>query len=250
MAPKIDSTSNAYLTQRYDELYNASADFKSRLHNVVTSSRALKLVLDPGAGHADYGSDNSITVCRQRSLGVNKTDTEVRDDIFFELHNAKKSTAFSILDGSSGYNIASLTNDSRKAAGYALAVEWTEWVNVAESTILVYIVNSQAGTAGPLLTSPPEYRSQFDAGDTSWLKFSNYLDTQVATGHTSYYDDKASNGSRWTGYDILRVTTSNGRNSSDVTIVTNEIAPTTGQPKINSRGNPFTWDLVKVLDLH
>ncbi|MEU9454931.1 hypothetical protein [Streptomyces sp. NPDC048277] len=246
MAPKIDNTSDAYLIQRYDELYNRSSEFRSLLHNVVTSMRALKLNLNPGAGAAHYDpTDNSITVWRQNSGGGggNKTDEQVRDDLFFELHNAKKSMAFDTIRGATGYNLASLTGDVKKAAGYALSIEWQEWINVVESTILVNIVNSTPGAQ--LLPSPPPYQANFNPGAASWLKFSNYLQAQVKIGHTTSYD-KAAPGQQWKGYDILRVVASAGGNSSYLEITSNEIA----SQKINSRGNPFIWDLVKPLQLN
>jgi hypothetical protein len=246
MAPKVDSSSNALLHQRYDDLYDNSAEFKSKLHNVVTSSRALLLVLDTGVGAAQYNPDNnSIKVWRQSATGVNKTDEELRDDIFFELHNAKKSMAFQDLKGSRGYNVASLTSGSRKMAGWALAVEWTEWINVAQCTVTANIVNTQS-TAGRLLKSPPEFQSCF-SGPTTWLKFSNYLKTQVAGDHTAHYDPAAS-GTTWIGNDILRVVAT--RSSTDLEITTNEFAPTGRPPRLNSRGNPFTWELVNALELH
>jgi hypothetical protein len=247
MAPNIDPSSDAYLVQRYDDLYNASAEFRSRLHNVVTR-RALKLVANPSPGDAYWDpASNTITVHRQRSAGGNKTDIQLRDDLFFEMHNAKKSVAFEALDGSTGYNAASITNDVKKKAAYAVATEWTEWINVAESTILVYIVNAQAGVA--LLSAPPEFRAQFDAGPDSWLKFGNYLRMQVNTNHTFSYDPAAT-GAAWRGYDVLRVVASTGRNNSDLEIYTNEIAPNPPkQPSINTRGNPFDWSLIKGIQL-
>lgn len=248
MAPNIDPNSSQFLVDRYDELYNGSASFRSRLHNIVTSRRALRLDLDPSPGDALYDpSDNSITVYRVRSSGGDKTHTEVRNDLFFEMHNAKKAMAFAALDGSTGYNVDSLRNDIKKQAGYAIATEWTEWVNVAESTILVYMVNNEAGAA--LLSSPPEFRQQFDPGPDSWLRFANYLKQQVNAHHTAHYDPAATND-QWKGYAILRVVTATGRYNSDLEIYRNEIAPTPPQqPHINSRGNPFTWELVKNLQL-
>src|SRR4051794_8019811 len=115
MAPKIDPTSDPTLVQRYDELYNNSDAFKSRLHNVVTTSRTLKLVSVAGAGDADYdAATNTIRVWQQNGGGP-KTHTEIRDDIFFELHNAKKAMAFADIGGLKGYNIAALANDIKKA---------------------------------------------------------------------------------------------------------------------------------------
>lgn len=248
MAPKIDPTSDAYLILRYDELYNGSAEFRSRLHNVVTSSRSLKLLLNPVVGTAEYNpKENSITVWRQNA-GGNKTDVELRDDLFFELHNAKKSMAFDVIDGPAGYNSGSMANDVKKLAGYALANEWQEWINVAESTILVYIVNIQAGAA--LLPSPPPYRAQFNAGPNSWMKFSNYLQAQSGIGgHATHYD-AAATGPQWKGFRLLQVVASISGNSSYLEIYPNEIASTPPQqPHINSRGNPFLWDLVKKLQL-
>jgi hypothetical protein len=247
MAPKIDTASDAYLMLRYDEMYNGSNEFKTRLHNVVTSSRGLLLTLNPGPGGARYNpSNNSITVCRQDGNGGgNKPDTRVRDELFFELHNAKKSMALSELQGPKGYNVQSLRDDVKKAAGYAMAVEWTEWVNAAESTILVYVVNNQAGTN--LLSHPPVFRPEFDPGADSWRDFKNYLRTQVSGGHTAEYDAAATDD-RWKGYAILRAVA--GRESANLTIVENEIAPTPPQqPHINPRYNPFRWDLVAKLDL-
>jgi len=50
MAPKVDQVnSDPGLFQRYDELYTTGA-FKSRLHNIVTTSRALLLLSAPGVG--------------------------------------------------------------------------------------------------------------------------------------------------------------------------------------------------------
>jgi hypothetical protein len=246
MAPKIDPGSNALLVQRYDDMYNGSAEFKARLHNIVTANRVLKLLLDPGIGDADYDlTTHSIRVWRKNDGGGDKTDTELRNDLFFELHNAKRAMAFAALDGPSGYNIASLGEDIKKRASYALATEWEEWINVAESTIRVYIVNQQAGTA--LLTSPPEYRDFFDPGDDSWLKFSNYVKLQVGGGHTVSYD-KAATGPKWKGFRVLELATA--KDGVAVAITANEITPGIGQQaRINTRGNPFAWDLVKGFQL-
>lgn len=248
MAPNVDQASDAMLLLRYDELYNNSADFKSSLHNVVTSSRALLLVLDPGVGAAEYGADNnSIKVWRQSSAGVDKTDEEIRNDIFFELHNAKKSMTFQDLSGGRGYNVASLANDSKKAAGYALAVEWVEWINVAQCTVLANIVNRQSAI-GQLLQNPPEFQPAFNAGPTSWLKFSNYLQMQVTNGHTAHYDSAATPGGRWIGTQILQAVAARG--TVDLEITSNEFSPPGRPPRLNSRSNPFTWELVKALKLN
>jgi hypothetical protein len=246
-APKIDQSSDALLIAHYDELYDNSPAFRSRLHNIVTSTRVLKLVLDPGVGHASFTlNDNSIKVWRYVSPGVVKTAEQIRDDIFFELHNARKAMALAALSGSDGYNVASLAGDIKKKAGYALANEWMEWYNVAESTLLAVVVNSQSAI-GQLLPSPPAYQGQFVAGATSWLKFSNYLDTQVATNHTAHYDPAAAPGQKWLGKEILRVVNTKG--GADLEIYANEFAPAQQQPQLHSRANPFTWQLLKTLSI-
>src|SRR5438445_13649609 len=111
--------------------------------------------------------------------------------------------SFDTLCGSTGYNAVMLVGDVKKAAGYALAVEWNEWINAVEFTVMVDTVNSQAGVA--LLPSPAVYRPDFADGPTSWRKFSNYLNTQVNTRHTVDYD-KAANGPGWKGFSILKAT--------------------------------------------
>jgi hypothetical protein len=247
MAPKIDPTSDPILIQRYDELYNNSNAFKSRLHNVVTVSRALTLVSVAGVGAAGYGpATNTITVSQQNKHGF-KANTEIRDDIFFELHNAKKAMAFDDIRGLKGYNTASLANDIKKAAGYALAVEWAEWNNVAECVILNDIVNAQAGGAGPLLPTPSPFRGQFTAAGNNWMKFANYLTEQIQTQHTGHYDAAAPN-TTWIGKEILKQVAE--KSSDSVEIYPTELNPPAGrQPSINSRGNPFLWDLIKDLKL-
>jgi hypothetical protein len=249
MAPKIDPKSDPYLMRCYDDMYNASATFKTRVHNVVTSPRALMLVLDPGQGAAAYDSKtNTITVCRQRGDGSgDKTDVQVRDDLLFELYNAKKAMNFNALYGSTGYNAVMLVGDAKKAAGYALAVEWNEWITTVESTVMVDIVNSQAGVT--LLPSPSVYRFDFADGPTSWRKFSNCLNVQVSTGHTVHYDN-AANGLGWKGFAILKAAFPMGRDTTNVEVSTVELTPLPGgTPYLKSRDNPFTWEKVKTLQL-
>lgn len=247
MAPKIDPTSDATLVQRYDEMYNNSPSFKSRLHNVVTSSRALKLVSVPGVGDADYTeATNTIRVWQQNAAGP-KSPTEIRDDIFFELHNAKKAMAFADIIGIKGYNKTSLANDIKKQAGYALAVEWAEWNNVAECVILNDTVNAEAGAAGPLLHNPSPFRGPFVAPGNNWMKFEHYLDQQITSGHTAHYDAAATGGG-WTGMKLLKLVSV--KSGDTVEIYTNELTPPPGRtPAINYRGNPFLWDLVKTTQL-
>lgn len=249
MAPKIADSSDAYLKQRYDEMYNGSAEFKTRLHNIVTNARVLTLNLDPGQGDAEYNPQtNTITIWRQRADGSgDKTDTQVRDDLLFELHNARKSMNFNAISGTNGYNTVMLVGDAKKSAGYAIAVEWTEWINVVESTVMVYIVNAQSGAA--LLPSPPPFRSQFDDGPASWRKFENYLKAQVQSCHTANYD-QAATGPTWKGYAILRAAFPAGRDTAAVEVSTAEITPLPGgKPYLKIRGNPFTFELVKALNL-
>lgn len=247
MAPKIAPTSDPVLIQRYDELYNNSDAFKSRLHNVVTTSRALTLVSVPGVGGASYETATNTIRVWQQNPGGPKTNTEIRDDIFFELHNAKKAMAFADISGLKGYNIASLTNDVKKAAGYALAVEWAEWNNVAECVILNDIVNVQAAGAGPLLHTPSPFRAPFTAPGDNWMKFEHYLTEQIQTGHTGHYDAAASNPT-WIGKEILKQVAA--KSSDAVEIYQNELNPPPGRrPNINFRGNPFLWELVKNLKL-
>jgi hypothetical protein len=246
VAPKIDPKSDAMLHQRYDDMYNNSTSFKSRVHNIVTNSRGLLLTLDTGDGEASYNSKtNEVTVFRNGLDGQPKTDTEIRNDLFFELHNAKKAAALSELVGLKGYNKAMLVGDVKKAAGYALAVEWLEWNNVAESTILVDVVNQEAAANGPLLSSPGEFRAAFNAGADSWTKFSNYLKQQVDLRHTDHYDAAAVPGGKWQGNRILEVVTPTQRDA--VTISDAEIA---GTVRLKSRANPFTWELVNALRLN
>ncbi len=249
MAPKIDPRSDQYLMRCYDDLYNGSAAFKTRLHNVVTSARALILVLDPGQGAASYDAQtNSITVCRRREGdGGDKTDMQVRDDLLFELYNARKAMNFNTLDGPTGYNAVMLVGDVKKAAGYALAVEWNEWITTVEFTVMVDIVNSQAGVA--LLPSPAVYRADFADGPTSWRKFSNCLNTQVSTGHTVHYDS-AAKGPGWKGFAILKAAFPIGRDATNIELSVGELTPPAGgTPYLKSRDNPFTWDKVKTLQL-
>jgi hypothetical protein len=248
MAPKIDPTSDATLMQRYDEMYNNSPSFKSMLHNVVTASRSLKLVSAPRVGDASYNeSAHTIEVCLNNTNGA-KTATEIRDDIFFELHNAKRAMAFADIAGAKGYNRASLVHDVRKAAGYALAVEWAEWNNVAECVILNDTVNFEAGAAGPLLHVPSPFRGSFTTGGANWMKFTKYLDDQVASGHTGHYDDAATPGGTWIGPKILNQASQ--QSGAAVEIYANELNPAIGfAPKLNYRGNPFLWDLVRSMRL-
>lgn len=246
MVPKIDPKSNAVLMQRYDDMYTNSTSFKSRVHNIVTNSRGLLLTLDTGDGEAYFNAKtNEITVFQNGLDGQPKTPTEIRNDLFFELHNAKRAMALAELYSLKGYNKAMLVGDSKKAAGYALAVEWLEWNNVAESTILVDVVNQEAGANGPLLSSPGEFRRDFDAGATSWTKFSNYLKLQVDHHHTSSYDAAAVPGAKWLGYRILEVVTPTQKDA--VTFGDAEIA---GTVRLKSRANPFTWELVNALKLN
>jgi len=246
MAPKVDQVnSDPGLFQRYDELYTTGA-FKSRLHNIVTTSRALLLLSAPGVGAAHYDpSNNSITVWQQSAVGVAKTNMELRDDIFFEIHNAKKSMAFNDLHAAKGYNRESLASGgSKKKAGYALAVEWVEWNNVAESVILTARVNNESAM-GQLLPAPPVYQGAFAPGAASWLKFSNYLDAQLASGHTASYDPAAAPpATGWLGKKILAALAA--KNKTDLEITANEMAPT---GSLNTRANPFTWELLNTLQL-
>lgn len=249
MAPKIDRSSDPYLVQCYDDMYNGSAEFKSRLHNVVTTARALTLALDPGQGDAAYDlRTHTITVCRQRADGSgDKTDMEVRDDLLFELHNAKKAMNFQDLYGSNGYNAVMLVGDAKKAAGYALAVEWNEWVNVVEFTVMVDIVNNQAGHQ--LLPSPSVYRHDF-AAPLSWRKFANCLNDQVSTMHTAGYDPAAT-GPQWRGFAILKAAFPPGRDTTPIEASDVELTLLPGnKPYFKTRANPFTWEKVKVLQLN
>src|SRR4051812_45537571 len=160
--------------------------------------------------------------------------------LFFEIHNAKKSMAFNDLHAAKGYNRESLASGgSKKKAGYALAVEWVEWNNVAESVILTARVNNESAM-GQLLPAPPVYQGAFAPGAASWLKFSNYLDAQLASGHTASYDPAAAPpATGWLGKKILAALAA--KNKTDLEITANEMAPT---GSLNTRATPFTWELL------
>jgi hypothetical protein len=248
VAPNVDKKSDPMLVQRYDELYDNSPDFRSSLHNIVTSNRALLLILDPGTGTAEYDADrNSVQVWRQRRDGMLKTEEEIRDDMLFELHNAKKFMTFEEISGSRGYNAGMLVGDSKKSAGHALAVEWVEWMNVAQCTVLANIVNAQS-SKGPLLRNPPEFQGAFVSDPNTWLKFSNYLKMQVSLGHTERYDPAAKPGATWLGTKILQAVAALRKQDLEITL--NEFAPNQGMPRLNSRSNPFTWEQVKTVSLY
>ncbi|MGL5064913.1 MAG: DUF4157 domain-containing protein [Microcoleus sp.] len=229
-----DNSSN-FLKLRYKALL-LSDTFKNEVHKIITTSKEITLFLVDGLGTADYSyATHTIRIWNQTNEnGIQryKSNQEIRDNLIFELHNAKKRGEFSRLN--KAYFIKGLDDDKKNAA-YALAIEWIEWFHIAQQIIRIENINKDASTN--LLTN--QFKVYF-VGD-HWTSFRGYLKTQVETGHTKHYDKNAVNN-LWKGWKIL--TSIEERKKGTVQINNDEFDPqVTGQkPSIKLRTNPFLLD--------
>jgi Domain of unknown function (DUF4157) len=236
--PKVADNSSNYLKFRYMALLRSDT-FKKEVHKIITSSKEITLELVQGVGTADYDHEtHTIRIWRQTAtngLPRNKSDKEIRNDLIFELHNAKKRGEFSRLHET--YNIKGLDDDNKNAF-LALAMEWIEWFHLAEQVIR--IENIRNDTSTDLLTN--EFKQYFLTG--TWRSFREYLRDQIEAGHTKYYDDKAVDNYKWKGWNILKKIEAEGNKTKILNISQDEFNPkVTGQkPHIKFRINPFTLD--------
>ena len=216
--------------------------FQKEINEEVTKFYTLKLKMINGPGTADYNPEkHEINVyTKDADDKSKKIPTRVRDELMFELHNAKSHGLFEIIDGENQYNSAAFNakSDPVKIAGYALANEWQEWRNVVESTIRIHRINSEL-KIGSKLTNI--FAGAFPDTSNYWLAFRNYLKVNVDSKHTSHYDSWSILKDNWVGWEILQMV----EKKEGYKVLYTKTDFKAGKFKMTARENPFLWTQLK-----
>jgi len=202
------------LVAEYNVLLTSAAFQK--LNVTVTTAQNIILLDSSGlpGQPVDYDSGtHTIRAPLNDALMAPRPVADVRDDILWEMHNASVRGALG--RNARRFPAALGPNPSRretrefeyKVAAYALATEWDEWANVAEHDLKTQKINADpamalAHGAGPHVTRT--FAGHFGIPDAGWFRFANYLNDQIAAGHTTAYDANA-NTPNWAGKRILAV---------------------------------------------
>lgn len=199
----VAAGSDATLTNEYNAL--AATPAFQVLNRAVTTNTNITLVDSsiPGAvlGPVDYDSATHTIRVPLNQNGHARPLADVRDDLLWEMHNARNRGSF-VRIGLPGVPVSvedKRTHAARTAAA-ALAMEWAEWIRVAEQATRGGQINAALG-AGYVSNS---FAPQFAAANSGWFLFKNYMKDQLATGHTANYDPAASPLPRWVGHGILQ----------------------------------------------
>lgn len=211
------ANSSAGLVAEYNALL-ASTVFQ-RLNNTVTAHADIVLVdssLIPGQPVDYTAATHTIrvplnTAAVPPAVPAARPAADVRDDILWEMHNASLRGALN--RSAAKFNVAapgpaaSIDEEQKypyQRAAYALCVEWEEWINVVEHDLKTQRINADPamGGAGPHVTR--SFAASFAVADAGWFLFTDYLQTQLATGHTAGYDANAANAN-WVGNTMLHI---------------------------------------------
>lgn len=199
----VAAGSDATLTNEYNALA-ATPSFQV-LNRAVTTNTNITLVDSslPGAalGPVDYNSATHTIRVPLNQNGHARPLADVRDDLLWEMHNARNRGSFARI-GLPGAPVSveeKRTHAARTAAA-ALAMEWAEWIRVAEQATRGGQINAALG-AGYVSNS---FAPQFAAANSGWYLFTNYMKDQLAAAHTANYDPAASPLPQWVGHSILQ----------------------------------------------
>jgi hypothetical protein len=131
-----------------------------------------------------------------------------------------------------------------RVAALALAMEWDEWIRVAESDARSAKINADPampGGAGAHVTR--SFSAGYAVPGAGWFLFDNYLQGQLA-GHTILYDPLAANAD-WKGIKVLNKVKASSRPTLEIT--QKQVQDwTSGRTKnIKAAGNnPFKADAI------
>jgi hypothetical protein len=220
-AQGVAGGSDATLTGHYNNLIAVPAF--QELNTIVTTNQALTLNNSAGGGGgvSYLPAAHSINVPVGGAGGAGQE----RGYLVFEMHNARKKGAFGRSQTAAPAALAPGASLQQKAvhavkmALYALAIEWDEWVNVAEFHQRCVLINNQLG-AGYVTDYLGAGYANPGAG---WYLFKNYLGDQIATGHTGGYDPAANIvaggvvGKNWVGHKVLLSLSTSFKNSLTIT---------------------------------
>jgi len=204
--------SNAGLVAPYNALL-ASAAFQTLNTKITTNANIILLdsSLIPGQP-VDYNAGtHTIRVPLNTAAGAPRAVAEVRDDILWEMHNAsirgalgRSGAKFDVGVPGPGSSREDIEKYPYQRAAFALCTEWEEWINVVEHDLRTQAINADPamGAGGPHVTRT--FAAQYAVSDAGWFLFKNYLQAQIATGHTTHYDGNAANAD-WKGHAMVNV---------------------------------------------
>lgn len=223
--------SDPTLRNLYTELMQHSATFRE-LDRIVTAQRDIHLVDGHWNGRAAYSMESHAimipimppTAEGRRSNRFSRQRPQprpmdvLRAELLFEMHNARNrgaNTRIRELLATELPDSASATETllaPYRAAAFALASEWEEWSRIAEFNLRTDRINTEVG--GPAVRSL--FGQDFDTPDQKWFLFQNYLQTQLSSRHTNYYD-RAAGAPDWAGHRILNLALSTSPASLRIT---------------------------------
>ncbi len=216
LGPNVGASS-AGLVAQYNALL-ASATFQELNTKVTTGTNIILLdsSLIPGRPVDYTAATHTIrvplnTAAVAPAVPAPRPVADVRDDILWEMHNAsirgalgRSAEKFDVAAPGVGSSVDEKEKYPFQRAAFALCFEWEEWVNIVEHDIKTQRINADPamGVGGPHVTR--SFGGSFGVPDAGWFLFSNYLQTQIAGGHTTGYDANAANGD-WKGKLLLSI---------------------------------------------
>lgn len=225
------ANSSAGLVAQYNALL-ASAEFQKLNTTVTTNTNIILVDSSLIAGRpVDYtAATHTIrvplnTAAVPPAVPGPRPVADVRDDILWEMHNAsirgalgRSADKFNVAAPGPGSSRDEKEKYPYQAAAYALCIEWEEWVNVVEHDLKTQKINADPamGPGGPHVTRT--FAASFAVADAGWFLFSNYLQTQIASGHTGGYDANAANAD-WKGKSMLSIAQHDSRANLQITQV-------------------------------
>jgi hypothetical protein len=178
----------------------------AQLNQAVTRNTNIALVDSsiPGAalGPVDYTSLTHTIRVPVNQNGVARPLADVREDVMWEMHNARNRGALGrvAIPGAAVTSEEKRTYAERMAAA-ALAIEWAEWIRVAEQATRAARINATLG-AGHITNA---FAAFFAVADQGWFVFKNYMAAQLAGGHTARYDPAAAPpANNWAGTALVQ----------------------------------------------
>lgn len=190
---------------------------------IVTANQRITLTDSGVGGPTDY-----THATHRIRIPANANAAFRRDDMVFELHNAKKRGNLTRAHGMAppalgpSPSLEDRAVHKTRTALSALAVEWEEWVNVAEMHERCVLIN--AANAADIANGGPggfdvsdQFGGQYPVNGTGWYVFKNYLNAMRAAGHTAGYDANAG-AANWIGMTILQTVSGTKANSLKITV--------------------------------
>lgn len=198
----VAAGSSAQLTAIYNAM-TADPSFQE-LNVAATTDADINLVdssaVGPALGPVDYSHDTHTIRVPLSQNGVPRPHADVREDLLWEMHNARNRGALRRTPGvAQPLSAEESRTYAERVAASALSTEWTEWIRVVEHDIRATEINQRLGAGHVTRAFAPAF-AQPDAG---WYLFTNYLRAQLATGHTAAYDPAAAQPN-WKGAAIVQ----------------------------------------------